>query len=94
MLHLRIAGAQLAQFGQFRVRGLSLEISVDQPLVRLGLVRLVGDNDRGRRTVREQILGIGDGLALRPTARDGDAVAYLPCSLASRWSSATVARSA
>ena len=93
MLDLRLASAKLPELGQLAVVGLAVEIGVDEPLVGLRLVRFVGDDDGRRGAVREQVLDLRDGLALRARARDGDAIAYSACSLANRSSSAFSPRS-
>jgi hypothetical protein len=93
MLDLRIAGAQPLEFRQFMIAGLAIEVSVDQPVVGPGLVGFVGDDDRRRWAVGEKVLDMGDGFALRARARDGDAIAYSACSLASRSLSAFSPRS-
>ena len=93
MFDLRIAGAKPLELREVTVGGLAVKVCVDQPVVGPGLVRLVGDDDRRRGAVGEEVLDISDGLALRARARDGDAIAYSACSLASRSLSAFSPRS-
>ena len=93
MFDLRIAGAKPLELREITIAGLAVEVSVDQPVVRPGLVGFVGDDDRRRGAVGEEVLDMGDGFALRARARNGDAIAYSACSLASRSLSAFSPRS-
>ena len=81
---------RLASSVQFVRRRLVLEISVDQPLVGLGLVGLVGDQHRRRSPKPGKLVHRADRFALRAGAGDGDSPARLGCaaSFASRSSSA------
>jgi hypothetical protein len=46
MLDLWIAGAQPLELRQFMIAWLAVEIGMNKPIVRLGFVRFVGDDDR------------------------------------------------
>ncbi len=64
-----------------------LEISVDQPIVGPAFIRLIRNQNRRNLAVREQVVGIRHGFALRAGARHRDAPTHFAAaSLARRWS--------
>ncbi len=78
----------------FLPAGLAVEISVDAPIVRLGLVGFLGDDDRRVEMIGEQQVAVRDRLRFGLGAVERDAPAHCEFSLARRASRAADCRAA
>src|SRR5438477_6998662 len=78
LLEPRLAVAKAGKAAQLLRLGLMVEIGVDQPVVRLRRVGLVGNEDRrALRSGKDILRPAADRLTLSARARDGDPPAHL-----------------
>ena len=88
LLDPRRAAAQAAQQCDLLACRLMVEISMDQPIVGLRLIGLVGDEDGRIVAVGENVVPIRNRFSLRARAGDGDAEAH---GLGFGWAAASFA---